>query len=87
MGLKPFPRNCPTMPPSSDESAEPSWAGSSKSSDEFVTVPFAAERSPSTGRMPPLGFVFGSTPVWRLTGMVRSAVYVKARTYRSRLQT
>ena len=52
----------------------------------FVTLPFATLMSPMAGMMPPFGFVFGSLPVWRFTGIVRSAWNVKTRTKRSRCQ-
>ncbi len=79
MGLKPLPRNCPTMPLSRDDRADERRVGFSHTRSELVTVAFAVTRSPSTGTMPSFGLL-ALVPVCRLTGMVTSDVKVKART-------
>jgi hypothetical protein len=73
IGENPLPSSCPTRLPMIDESAFATVVGLSVMSSLFVTVLFAIPSVPIAGRMPPaLDVMF--------TGIVRSAVNVKART-------
>ena len=72
--------SCPAIAPNKLPRPVAIVAGLSTRSWLLVTVGFATPTLPIAGRRPPFGFVFGSTCVVRLTGIVMSPVNVITRT-------